>query len=258
MDIETYYYGQGKIELANIASDGTLGPWRWVGDVSVFSPKFSTDKVTHKESYSGKKGVVRSFAIGPAGTIDMTWHQLDATNLALVLQGQVSDEDEGTFSALALPADLAVGDTFDLGHLGVSEVVITDATSGDPVTLQEGTHYSLDTNFGTGTILSLTGVTQPFTAAGSYAATRSVGFFAAVPANVALRYRGVNLAENNAPVEAMFYKVTTDPLQELALITTGDDVAGAQITANLLLDTSKPSSGALGQFGYIRQLAPAA
>lgn len=257
MTTETYYYGQGRIELATYAANGNLGAWRWVGDVSAFSPKFSTDKVTHKESYSGKKGVVRSFAIGPAGTIDMTWHQLDATNLALVLQGTVSDAAQGSFSALALPTTLAVGDTFDLGHLGVSDVVITDSTA-TPVTLVEGTHYTLDPNFGTGTILSLDGLTQPFKAAGSYAATRAVGFFAAAPSNVALRYRGVNLAENNAPVEAMFYKVTTDPLQELALITTGDDVAGAQVTANLLLDTSKPASGALGQFGYIKQLAPAA
>jgi hypothetical protein len=258
MNTETYYYGQGKVELAIIAANGTLGPWRWVGDVSAFSPKFSVDKVNHNDSYSGKRALVRSFIIGNTGTIDMTWHQLDAANLAQVLQGQVSDEDEGTFSAQALPADLAVGDTFDLGHLGVSDVVITDSTSGEPVTLVEGTHYSLDANFGTGTLLSTDGITQPLQAAGSYAATRAVGFFATAPSNVALRYRGVNLAENNAPVEAMFYKVTTDPLQELALITTGNDVAGAQITANLLLDSSKPASGALGQFGYIKQLAPAA
>ncbi|MBX6190018.1 hypothetical protein ISD42_34030, partial [Pseudomonas aeruginosa] len=44
------------------------------------------------------------------------------------------------------------------------------------------------------------------------------------------------------------------PLQELALISDGNTVAGMQISGGILLDTSKPDTGDLGRFGRIIQL----
>ncbi len=247
----SYFYGQGRVYLAPINVDGTRGAWRWVGDVSAFSAKFSVDKVSHKESYSGSVSQVRSFAIGKTGTVDMTWHQLDAANLSTLLQGTANTESAGTFTAQTLPPTLAVGDTVDLGHMGVSALVITDATG---TLLVAGTDYTLDANFGTVTILNLTRYTLPLKAAGSYSASKSVGIFNAAPQSFALCYRGVNLAENSAPVEAVFYRTTLDPAQQLDMITSGTDVAGTQVTANLMLDTTQPANGPLGQYGYIKQM----
>lgn len=257
MSTETYYYGQGRIFLAERdATTGIPGAYRWVGDVSAFTIKLAVEKVEHKESYSGQRALVRSFPIGKSATIDMTLHQVDTDNLSLTLNGTTTSTTSGTVTAEALPADLVVGQQVSLANPGVSSVVITDST-GTPLTLTAGTDYTVDADFGRITILNLGSYVQPFKAAYSYAARKAVGMFTTGQKNFALRYEGVNLAEGNAPVIADLYKLAPDPLAELALITTGNDVAGMQITGGVLLDSSKPVGGALGQFGSITQVAAA-
>jgi hypothetical protein len=257
MNTETYYYGQGRIYLAvRDAITGVPGEFRWVGDVSAFSIKLAVEKVEHKESYSGQRALVRSFPIGKSATIDMTLHQVDTDNLSLTLNGTTTSTSTGTVTAETLPEDLVVGSQVSLANPGVSSLVLTDST-GTPLTLVAGTDYVLDADFGRVTILSLGSYVQPFKAAYSYASRKAVGMFTTGQQNFALRYEGVNLAEGNAPVIADLYKLAPDPLAELALITTGNDVAGMQITGGVLLDSNKPSSGALGQFGSITQVAAA-
>jgi hypothetical protein len=63
-----------------------------------------------------------------------------------------------------------------------------------------------------------------------------VAFFNAPPKEMQLRYEGINLAEGNAPVIAEFYKISTAPLQELALITSGNELAGMAYEAECLAD----------------------
>ncbi|MFU4385815.1 hypothetical protein ACM725_30260, partial [Pseudomonas aeruginosa] len=143
-----------------------------------------------------------------------------------------------------------------LANFGVSELVITDSASS-PAPL-DPQYYALraDGAYGEVQLLGLPtpAPTQPFKAAYEYAATKQVGMFTAPQPTVALRYKGINLAEGGAPVIVELYKVATDPLQELALISDGNTVAGMQISGGILLDTSKPDTGDLGRFGRIIQL----
>lgn len=256
MSTETYYYGQGRIFLAERdASTGVPGAYRWVGDVSAFSIKLAVEKVEHKESYSGQRALVRSFPIGKSATIDMTLHQVDTDNLSLTLNGTTTTTAGGTATNEALPTGMANGQSASLANPGVSSVVITDSTSGTPLTLTAGTDYTVDEGVGRVTILNIGSFVQPFKAAYTYADRKSVGMFTTGQKNFTLRYEGVNLAEGNAPVVAELYKLAPDPLAELALITSGNDVAGMQITGGVLLDSNKSASGALGQFGAITQVA---
>lgn len=71
---------------------------------------------------------------------------------------------------------------------------------------------------------------------------------------MALRYEGINLAENGAPVIAELYKCAPSLLNELALITDGNDVAGMPVNFGVLLDSLKPAGGGLGQFGRLIQV----
>ncbi|UCM30546.1 hypothetical protein LE197_11895 [Pseudomonas sp. PS1(2021)] len=71
---------------------------------------------------------------------------------------------------------------------------------------------------------------------------------------MALRYEGINLAEDGAPIIVEIYKLSPGLLQELSLITDGNDVAGMPVSFSALLDTSKPANGPLGQFGRIIQV----
>jgi hypothetical protein len=257
MSIETYSYLQGRIYLAlNDPTTGLPGAFRAVGDVSAFAVKLTIEKVEHKESQSGQRALVRSFPIGKAANIDMTLHQVDADNLALVTNGTISSKVSGTVTAESLPAALVAGDQVSLANPGVSALVLTDST-GTPLTLVEGTDYTIDGNFGRVTILNVGTYVQPFKAAYSYTATKSVGMFTTGQKYYTLRYEGINLAEGNAPVIVDLYKVAPEPLQQLALISTGNDVDGMQISAGVLLDSAKPSAGVLGQFGSITQVAAA-
>lgn len=249
---ENYLYGQGRVSLAlRDAITGALGRFAYVGDVSALSAKLTSEKAKHVESNTGQKGTVRSFPIGKSCTVDMTWHQFDTANLAILLQGTEVVTVAGTVTGESLGTALVVGDVVYLENPGASDIVITDST-GTPETLVAGTDYVVeDAAFGRIRILSVGTFTQPFLAAYSYSARKAAGMFTSGQKEYALRYEGVNLSEGNAPIMTDFYKVAPDVIQELALITTGSDVAGMQVTGEVLLDSNKPATGPLGQFGHV-------
>jgi hypothetical protein len=252
-DQERFFYGQGRVSLAELdATTGLPGKFDYLGDVSALAPKFATEKVQHKESNSGQRGLAASFDIDKTLTLDITIHKLDADNVAKFTRGSVTQTAAGTATAEALEDELVVGDYVYLDNPGVSDVVITDS-AGTPATLVEGTDYSVeDANFGRIKILNVGTYVQPFKAAYSYTACRSVGLLKAAQKNYALRYEGIDLANNDAAVMVDFYKVAPSVLQQLDLITSGNDVAGSQVTADVLQDTTRSAASALGQFGSIR------
>lgn len=247
---DTYYYGQGRVYLAKRDTSGNPINERFIGDVSALSVKLEVDKVEHKESFSGQKALVRSFPIGKTATLDMTMHQVDTDNLALALYGTSKSVTGSTVTDESLPENLAAGDSAALAHGGVSAVTVTDST-GTPASLTEGTDYTVDATFGRITIVDPGSYTQPFKVSYTYADAKSVGMFTSGQPELFLRYEGYNLAEGNSGVIVALYKVAPDPLQELALISDGNDVAGMQVSAGLLLDTSKSPTADLGQFGSI-------
>ena len=92
----------------------------------------------------------------------------------------------------------------------------------------------------------------------SYAGGKQVNFLTQPQPLLEFRYEGLNLAENNAPVIIELYKLATDPLQELALITGGNALAGVQIACAVQIDGAKSATGPLGQFGrFIQVTMPA-
>lgn len=254
-DRDQYYYGQGRLLLAIIAANGTTGPWRWVGDVSALSGAFAEEMVSARDSWSGSKSKAREFSISKDMNWNATMHSLASENLALFTDGTASTIEAGTVTGEVLPDGLVAGDIVALQNLGISDLVITDS-AGTPVTLA-AEHYSLAANTGSVEILDLPtspAPTQPFKAAYTHTAASQVAFLSASSRpNVALRYEGINLAENGAPVVVELYKLSPSLLQELALITDGTDVLGMPVSFSSLRDVRKPATGALGQFGRIRQ-----
>lgn len=251
MALEYYYYGQGKVYSRRRGVAGAK--WRWWGDVSALTVAAEVEKVEHKESYSGTKGLAVSFPISKAMTITATLHQLDSGSLAELVYGEAVEVAAGAVTGEAL-GTVAVGDIVKLDYGAVEDLVITDST-GSPVTIAD-THYELDPRFGSIEFKSLPtspAPVMPLKAAYSYGAHKSVAFFTEAQPELEFRYEGVNLAKGNAPVIAEYYRVAADPLQELALINNDTSVAGVEVSAAVLIDTTKPATGEMGQFGRIVQ-----
>lgn len=245
---ESYHYGQGKIEIAERLAEG-LGPWTWIGDVSEMSGAPSEESFTHQESYSGKKGSVRKIYLGKTLLFNLTMFQLDTENLARFMQGTATSQSAGTVSAESL-GTVTGSSIIQLAHYGVSDLVITDSADPTPATIA-ASHYDYD-EFGTVTFKSLPNSpapTMPLSAAYSHSAYNQAAFFNADRKEYAVRFKGINLAEGDKKVLVEFYKCSAGLLNQLSLITNGNQLASAQVQMEALLDTSKPASGSLGQYG---------
>lgn len=244
---DKYLFGQGRV-FSRPWNDPT-GKWRWWGDVSALALQGQQEKVEHKESFSGNAAAVRSFNRTKSMNINATVHQFDRESIAQDLHGTVNVVAGATVSGEEL-GDVAAGDILVLDHPGVSNLVITDSEL-TPATIA-ASHYALDARFGSIEILSLPtspAPTMPLKAAYTYAGYGQVAFLNKTPPFIQIRYEGINLAENGAPIIVELYKCETAMLQELALIQNANTLAGIQKTMGALLDTSKPATGVLGQFG---------
>lgn len=251
---DQYYFGQGKLLLAEISAAGVTGKWRWVGNVTTLSGAFAEQMIEPRESHSGLRSKARSFGIDKDLTWSATLNSLIPENLALFTDGTASSITAGSVTGEELPAGLVVGDLVALANLGISGLIITDS-NGTPATL-DPEHYALNAETGSFEILSLPSApapTQPFKAAYTHTAAQQVAFLNSTRKSVALRYEGINLAEGGQPVVMELYKASTTLLTELALINDGTDVTGMPVTFNALLDTRKQKSGSLGQFGRFVQ-----
>lgn len=254
---ESYYFGQGKLWIAEILAGGLLGPWVWIGDVSELSGQGAETRVQHRESFSGVNAMVRDFGKELGMTWNATMHQLDADNVGRFTRSRMSAQIAGTVTGEVLPNPVANGDLISLDHMNVTDLVITDSVTPTPATLVRGTHYDYDI-FGDVEILTLPTTpapTQPLLAAYSHGATKQAAFLAGTDKNYALKYKGINLAENGAPILVELYKTSAGLLQQLSLITSGNQLASSPVTFTTLLDSSKPASGDLGQFGRFVEMA---
>ncbi|MFZ6675379.1 hypothetical protein [Undibacterium sp. Xuan67W] len=248
-----YFLGQGKMFIASRDSAGNPKAQRWLGDVSAAKIGLKTDNVKHKESYSGQRATAKNIVVGKEATIDMTLMEISQDNLCLAIYGKSSSIASGSVTGEVLPLALVAGDRVSLKYIKVSTVVITDSTPVTPLVVS-ALKYDVDADFGTITFKDVTGLVQPLKVAYTHAALDNVSVFTAPQPEVFLRYEGINLAEGNAPIVLEMYKVNTDPLKDLALIT--DKLADMNISASILIDNTKPVSDEFGQFGRILQVTP--
>lgn len=243
-----YFSGQGKLFVAPIVA-GVPGQFRWVGNVPDFKPSFDTSKIEHKESSTGQRLLDKVITTENKATISAELEDWSKENLALAVRGRSNTVASGSVSGASSdvsPAAMVAGDIWALKHQKVSAVVITDS-AGSPATLDVGDDYTVDLNFGTITIVNLTGFTLPLKAAYSYAETSVVAFFTQPIPEVAVRFEGVNTADSNAKVLVEIYRVALDPTKELGLIS--DELGKFTLEGSALVDSTKTNDLVFGQFG---------
>ncbi|WP_347253455.1 hypothetical protein [Leminorella grimontii] len=248
MSQETYYYGQGKVYLALRNEQGQPLAWRWVGDVDSLSVALSVENFDHKESYTGQRSAVRRINTGKDGTVNSTWYEYSPENLATLLYGEQVADASGSVTGEALPLNIKAGDRYSLQHQQVSAVVIGS--------LVEGTDYTVDPEFGA--IEFLTAQAGPTTVNYSHGSSINSTMFTQPVKELAMRYEGMNLAEDNAKIIVELYKIQFDPVAALNLINTDTSLSGLETTAGVLMDTQRPSDSALGRYGRIIHVGSAA
>ena len=247
-----YFSGQGKLFIASRLSSGLPGPLRFLGNVPELKIGLKTEKLEHKESTSGQRLTDLSLITGKSSSIEFPLEDFSQDNLALALFGNKSSIAASTVTAEVMPT-AAVGDYLRLRYGKVSAVVVKDS-AGTPATLTLGTDYSINSaDHGSIKILNLGAFTQPFKVDYSYALQANVGMFQAAAVDRWLRFEGLNTANELKPVLVELYKVSLDPLSELALI--GDNLTKLTLSGAALYDDLKVGDAVLGQFGRVVDLS---
>ncbi|WP_431222193.1 hypothetical protein ACQ86O_17710 [Serratia sp. L9] len=241
---ETYYYGQGKVYLARRLNDGSSLNWRWAGDVSELTISLVVDRKTKKQSYGGQLAVSEYHIIEQSGTVSAIWHEHSPENLSVILQGNVVAAEGGRWTEVL--TNVVAGGRYSLRYPNIRRLVIDG--------LKVDVDYTVDTLFGTIEFL-MTPVVQPVSVFYTYAGNVNTALYTKKPEQLALRYEGINLAENGIPVLVELYKLEFDPISAMALINNITSLAGLETNAVLMLDSARPADDELGRFGRVTNIS---
>ncbi|HCI6822659.1 TPA: hypothetical protein NPP85_002111 [Klebsiella variicola subsp. variicola] len=241
---ENYYYGQGKVFLAPRDNKRVF---RWVGDVSTLKIAFSYEQQITKASRGGQLYQNQRIITGASGSISSTWHNFSVENLALLLGAQPVDEPFSFNEQFAIPDGIVKGDIIALPHTTVFNVKING--------LERDTDYVVDRQFGMIEFL-VTPESAGLIAVYEHLFNQWLPFFSAKTQEFYLRFQGMNLAEDSAPVLLELYRVSIDPLSTLEMISSGNDIAGMEMTSVILPDFNQHEPSPFSYFGRIHLVTP--
>lgn len=240
-----YFSGQGKILIAKIdAVTGKPGAYREIGNVPEFSIEMDSDQVDHFEAMSGARTkdavLVRSKSLTFTGQLEDWTDQ----NIAWATNGRLKSITGGAKTGEVAPLDLVAGSVWALKGQKVTSVVITDST-GSPVTV-DSADYTVNEDFGTITMVDVTGYTQPFKAAYTDGNTKAVTFLSDDSQKYALRFQGINTV-NQQKVLIELYITQKSPTGTVPFIQ--EDFGQISLQGEALSDASKTVDGDFGLFG---------
>lgn len=242
-----YYYGQGKVFLARRLANGRPGAMRWVGDVSALNVNFTFDQQVTKVSRGGVLLPAQQYKTAQSASISSTWHYFSAENLALVLGSMPIVEPFSIKGEDELPAGISEGDIYSLPHTTVFNVEI-DGLIND-------VDYVVDRQWGTVEFL-VTPENKSFLVKYEHLQNQSLPLSTSAPVELSLRYQGVNMAQDNAPILVELYRLVLEPLATLELINTSNNIPGMEIAAQLLADLSRRDASEFGYFGRVQLVKP--
>lgn len=246
-----YYSGQGVLMV------GTRNPITGAGDkflpvgnVSALKLGLAATTSEHKESQTGVRGIDKRLTTELKSSISMTMESWTPANLAMALRGTSTPVAAG--SATGEDLEFTGGFISPLKHLKVSAVVIKKGLTS-LVAYVEGTataadgewDYKVNTEAGsvqwaTDPKTALLVDTDALEADYSYAAQSKADALNAAPGEVYLRFEGLNTADENKPVVVDVFRMQTDPLKELSLIS--DAIGEFVLEGSVLFDSVQTGS----------------
>ncbi len=244
-----YYSGQGIVLIGARNAEGKILGYRNIGNVSGLELSIEVSTLEHKESSTGQRATDKRLTTEQKSTINMTLESLNKENLAMALRGDAAAVAGAAVADEQVTAYL--GMTVPLMHMNLDpEVAVVVQGTG----AKSATTYVLDHNYtvneGAGSINILSAADQ--TAAGAVASIddaeeleisythlgySKVDAMTQGVKEYALRFEGLNTAEDNKPVVVEVFKFEADPLQNLALI--NDEIAQMSVAGSALADLTR-------------------
>jgi len=229
-----YFSGQGALLLASRDVTGAALGFLPVGNVSALTLGVDTTTFEHKESCTGVRGTDLEIVQEIKVSASFTMESLSKENLALALFGSSSTVVGAPVLDEQIP--LYLDKWMPLANINVSSVVVGDDAL-PTTTYVEGTDYQV--NLAAGSIMALTGgaitdgqvVFVDYTA-GGHDEVEAVE--TGSPPERWARFEGLNTANSDSPVVVDFYRMSMQPLKELAMIT--DEISQMDVEAKVLSD----------------------
>lgn len=245
------FSGQGKVWVGARTVGGNAAALLWLGNHLSLNLAMTEDTIERNESFSGQRLPLRRATRAKQATLTLAGDEWNADNLAAWLQATKTIVAAGAaVTNENAPTGLEVGNLVVLNGQNVSAFSLVDST-GSPKTLVNGVNYRLNAQSGSYEILDLTTgapYVQPLRANYTPGQRTVIAPFNSGQVEQWLRFEGVN-TDDNSYVTADFYRCRFSPVQQLPLI--GDEFATFEREGSVLVDTTKPSGGTLGQFGRI-------
>jgi hypothetical protein len=237
-----YYMGQGMVFLA--AKNATTGEplaMRHLGNVTDLKIQLKTTTIDLKEAMTGARGLAKRLTTENAATFTATLESLVKENLAIALRAAITDKVAGSVTGETVTAFKSSLLPLTYGAL-VDDVTLVIKSADLVTTYVKGTDYTVNDDSlsipATGAIATAdTGTGKALSIAYHYGAQAIVDAFTEAGAEYWLRFEGLNNADNDKSVIVDVFKVSPDPLAELALI--NDKQAEIVLQGACLVDSTR-------------------
>lgn len=254
------YFGHGEAWLGSRTAGGE------VDDFDVDLPEINSlvitpgrEKVEHisKRTEIAGKDLSVTRMVMMSGTLNVSTHTKEL--LELYLYGNIAAVAGGSFAAndnVFGDSTIINGQTLPLPNnlTHVSSLVLTDS-AGSPATLVLNTDYEIvDADAGIVRFLDVSGLTQPFKAAGTQAAGSNVGILTQRLFEKHMRFKGINIADDDKVCIVDLYRCSFEPAAQWQLLNDGSDVNAYELNFEALIDSTKAVDATLGRYGRYREL----
>ena len=235
MALQDYsYVGFGRVFASEV---GTPTNAFEIGNCSALNLQASEDKKSLKNFKSGGGGLQNSIIRIDTVSLNMTLHDINDDNLAMMLFGDKSAAVSGSVTGESVTG--YVGGLIRLANIDPSSVVVTD----DPVvtTYVEGIDYEVTAAgvvpLAGGAITDGDALLIDY----DYSAVSVVQALTQSAKEWAITFSGLNEARTGKAVVLDVYRNKFGPFSDLPLI--GEDYAAPQLTGEVLVDSTKTGAG---------------
>lgn len=189
----------------------------------------------------------------PISSTAMAKIQIDehaAKIIAKAIGGEIVADAGTTFTDLALPSGLSVGDIIPVpnGYTDLTTLTVEDDLDA---ALSENTNYTVNLAAGLITIVDLASFTQPLKVTGETKDGTDISIATQGSVERFVRFDGINIADENKPIIVDLFRGSFEP-SNLPVKSDGDDFAAVDFEIPLLEDPNAPLDATLGKYGKYR------